>query len=193
MKSTCPICDSLESEDQPQAGTHGYTIVYECGTRIDKAIGYPEYSEFAQKCDEPLKSTNKEILEKILSSKKDKMNIIYTQEPAQIEGKSIFLAGPTPRSNIVKSWRPKAIELFSDLGFAGTIFIPELRSGPSSEFEYDKQIDWEHEALEKADVILFWIPRNLVNMPGFTTNIEFGYWLAKNPKKLIVGSPDGIS
>lgn len=121
------------------------------------------------------------------------MKLIYAQEEIKEENKSIFLAGPTPRSNIVKSWRPKAIELFSDLGFAGTIFIPELRSGPSSEFEYDKQIDWEHTALEKADVILFWIPRNLVNMPGFTTNIELGYWLAKNPKKMIVGSPECAS
>lgn len=40
-------------------------------------------------------------------------------------------------------------------------------------------------ALTNATVILFWIPRKLPDMPGFTTNVEFGYWL--HSKKVIYG------
>lgn len=36
---------------------------------------------------------------------------------------------------------------------------------------------WERIGLTNASVIAFWIPRHLPNMPAFTTNVEFGYWL----------------
>ena len=36
---------------------------------------------------------------------------------------------------------------------------------------------WDREGLIKASVIFFWIPRGLPDMPAFTTNVEFGYWL----------------
>jgi hypothetical protein len=39
-------------------------------------------------------------------------------------------------------------------------------------------------------MILFWIPRELDKMPAFTTNVEFGYWLAKTPSRIIYGRPD---
>ena len=35
---------------------------------------------------------------------------------------------------------------------------------------------------------MFWIPRSLPDMPAFTTNVEFGYWLHSN--KVIYGRPD---
>ena len=47
---------------------------------------------------------------------------------------------------------------------------------------------WEREALTEATVILFWIPRSLPDMPAFTTNVEFGYWLHSG--KVIYGRPD---
>lgn len=33
---------------------------------------------------------------------------------------------------------------------------------------------WETDARASASAILFWIPRDLVSMPGMTTNVEFG-------------------
>jgi hypothetical protein len=36
------------------------------------------------------------------------MNVVYSNHPIQIQKNSIFLAGPTPRSKDVKSWRPDA-------------------------------------------------------------------------------------
>ncbi len=118
------------------------------------------------------------------------MKIIYAQENIiNTEGKVIFLAGPTPRNKEAQSWRPKAIEIFKELDFCGTLLIPEMRNGFPTEFEYAEQINWEHQGLEISDIIMFWIPRELKHMPAFTTNIEFGYWLAKDPNKIVLGFP----
>ena len=58
------------------------------------------------------------------------MKVIYAQEPLKkLYSNSIFLAGPTPRAEDVKSWRPEALKLFQDKQFKGTIFVPEARDG----------------------------------------------------------------
>ena len=119
------------------------------------------------------------------------MKIIYAQQEIGELNGSVFLAGPTPRDPNVESWRPEALELLAKYGYTGTVFVPEMEGGFNKEFAYGDQIEWEHEALEIADVILFWIPRNLKDMPAFTTNIEFGYWLAKDPSKIFIGYPAG--
>ena len=119
------------------------------------------------------------------------MKIIYAQERIEPNsGKLIFLAGPTPRGANALSWRPQAIKLFAKLGFNGTLLVPEMRNGFPAEFEYSAQIDWEQDGLELANKIMFWVPREIEYMPAFTTNIEFGYWLAKDPSKIIMGYPN---
>ena len=47
---------------------------------------------------------------------------------------------------------------------------------------------WERLALTEATIICFWVSRTLPDMAGFTTNVEFGYWLPT--KKVIYGRPD---
>lgn len=115
------------------------------------------------------------------------MQYIYACEdfPEQIE-KSIFLAGPTPRDNTVGSWRAEALKLLEELNYDGAVFIPECRGGIFKN-DYIEQVDWELEGLKRADTILFWIPRNLETLPGFTTNVEFGYWLQSG--KCVLGCP----
>ncbi len=44
---------------------------------------------------------------------------------------------------------------------------------------YDVQVKWETDGLNRSDVIVFWVPRNMANMPGLTTNDEWGYWKAR--------------
>jgi len=119
-------------------------------------------------------------------------NIIYAQQELNFEGKSVFLAGPTPRKMNVMSWRPKALKMLNQSSFNGTILVPEFkdRNNFTKNFAYDKQIAWELEAMKKADKIVFWIDRHLPDMPGFTTNTEFGYWVAKDPEKIILGIPE---
>lgn len=116
------------------------------------------------------------------------MNIIYAKEEISTAKKPVvFLAGPTPRSVNVKSWRPEAIKLFGELGFEGTLLIPEDRNGLI--LDYGNQVEWEEEGLIRADCIMFWIPRNIDTLPGFTTNIEWGTWHKSG--KVILGAPQG--
>lgn len=42
---TCPVCgaDTLPDKDQPEPGTHAYSIVYRCGSRVDAAYNSDEF------------------------------------------------------------------------------------------------------------------------------------------------------
>ena len=115
------------------------------------------------------------------------MIVNFSDEEVKQGEKSIFLAGPTPRSEKIESWRKQALKKLEELGFDGIVNIPEYSSW-ISRGNYNDQVLWERKALENAKVILFWIPRELPDMAGFTTNVEFGYWL--HSKKVIYGRPD---
>lgn len=122
------------------------------------------------------------------------MKILYANQyplPAETqlpppEQSCIFLAGPTPREDGVPSWRPEAIRLLEEAGFEGTVLTPEDAGGGRAH-DYVDQIEWEEQALDCATVIMFWIPRELEKMPGFTTNIEWGEWYQSG--KVVLGAP----
>jgi hypothetical protein len=54
-------------------------------------------------------------------------------------------------------------------------------------FSYLDQVEWEYECLELSDLIVFWVPRDLKKLPGFTTNVEFGRYIASG--KVLYGRP----
>jgi len=110
------------------------------------------------------------------------MNIIFAGDdfPDYVE-KTIFLAGPSPREQSVKDWRNGVVEVLEKKGFNGTLYIPIPRKRFFNDYEkddawtYDDQIEWECQARQRADALLFWIPRSMEGkMPALTTNIEFG-------------------
>ncbi len=112
------------------------------------------------------------------------MDIIQSQEPFPTTvTKSLFLAGPTPRDDS-PSWRVEALAILESLGYDGTVFIPEVRGGFNGKIT--EQIEWEEEALNRCDVIVFWVPRN-DEQPGLTTNIEWGRW--EDSGKVIWAAP----
>lgn len=117
------------------------------------------------------------------------MNVVFAREkaPAASE-RSIFLAGPSPRSRDVKSWRPQALQYLGKKGFQGTVFVPEDRHGNAPD-SYLNQVEWETDALLMSDIIVFWVPRDMDVLPGFTTNVEFGEWV--NSGRVAYGRPDG--
>lgn len=122
------------------------------------------------------------------------MKIIKYEQPIAGDDKGvIFLAGPTVRGNqqhLRPSWREEAVKILGDLGFKGTVIIPEF----TDPFESDKgRADlplWEFSGMCEADVIVFWIPRTR-ELIGLTTNFEIGYWLGVTMEDGIVyGRPD---
>ncbi len=115
------------------------------------------------------------------------MIINYSDQEIVKGEKSIFLAGPTPRGNKKPSWRTEAIAILEKLGFDGIVYVPEYSSW-KPKADYVDQAMWEREGLSAATIIAFWIPRELPDMPAFTTNVEFGYWL--HTGKVTYGRPD---
>ena len=95
---------------------------------------------------------------------------------------SVFLAGPSERDDGVTAWRKDALSLFKKFGFKGNVYVPEPWSRGR-----DVQINWEIYHLNLAKCVMFWIPRDLETLPGFTTNIEFGEWLHSG--KVVLGFP----
>ena len=101
---------------------------------------------------------------------------------------SIFLAGPSYRNSLVTPWRVEATSILRSLGFDGDIYNPE-NTGIDVSSDYEAQVKWEFEHLSNAGVVAFWVPRSKL-LPGFTTNVEFGYWVRRNPVKMFYGRPD---
>lgn len=116
------------------------------------------------------------------------VTLVMAREPIP-HGPSVFLAGPTPgRGSDTPSWRPQAVQELADLWTGGplTVLSPESRGGVRAD-RYEDQVDWETNARAAATVILFWIPRDMVSMPGMTTNVEFGLDVATG--KVVLGCP----
>lgn len=89
---------------------------------------------------------------------------------------SIFVAGPMPRDPNLPSWRPDVIHLLrAGWNQPGTlvVFVPEARDRHRPDPGYISQL-WEERWMAVADVILFWVPRDMKTLPGLNTNLEFG-------------------
>ncbi len=115
------------------------------------------------------------------------MKINYSDEKLMKEKPSIFLAGPIPRDQVTKNWKEEALKILNQLQFSGIVYIPEKKTKVVMEGNKD-EMNWEKEAMENADILVFWIPRSFPDMLGLTTNIEFGIWLKSG--KIIYGRPD---
>jgi 8-oxo-dGTP pyrophosphatase MutT (NUDIX family) len=110
------------------------------------------------------------------------------EEPPEEWDASVFLAGPSPRRSNVPSWRPEALAELDRQWNNGllVVFVPEPADGKRFP-DYENQIDWEERWLDAADVILFWVPRNMATLPGLTTNIEFGRY--ESSGRVVLGAP----
>jgi hypothetical protein len=103
--------------------------------------------------------------------------VVYAgEEPPASWHASMFIAGPMPRDPALPSWRPETLQLLAD-GWRGdgvlVVFVPEPRDRHHPPEGYVSQV-WEERWMAVVDVILFWVPRNMQNLPGLNTNLEFG-------------------
>lgn len=124
------------------------------------------------------------------------MKVVYVDGPqvSLPSDPSIFLAGPTPRRAEERpGWRPDALALIDKFekehggGDELTVFVPERLDG---DFDWESQVDWEWRHLNAATSIMFWVPRSIPHMPGFTTNVEFGRYVSVRCGEVIYGRPD---
>ncbi|MFA5166423.1 MAG: nucleoside 2-deoxyribosyltransferase domain-containing protein [Candidatus Paceibacterota bacterium] len=116
------------------------------------------------------------------------MKVIFAGEPIPKSfSASIFLAGPTKRGKELTTWRVFALRLLEEKKYDGVVFVPEPRVGWDEDQDYQRQVAWEHEALNHSDCVLFWVPRDVESMPGFTTNVEFGFLYQLG--KVVFGAP----
>lgn len=119
-----------------------------------------------------------------------RVDVVYAREDIPSGARAVFLAGPTPRAGAsVESWRPAAIAELATRWKGDqplTVLTPESRGGKRAE-HYDDQVEWETAARRRADAILYWIPRDLRTLPGFTTNVEFG--LDVTSGRAVLGAP----
>jgi 8-oxo-dGTP pyrophosphatase MutT (NUDIX family) len=120
------------------------------------------------------------------------VTVVYAGEtPPREWSASLFLAGPTPRSADVASWRPGVLAEVARQwdGREGlVVFVPEPRDG-SVWPEYDGNRRWELFWGDRVDTVLFWIPRG-PGLPGLTTNDEWGRW--KDSGRVVLGTPPGV-
>ncbi|MEV6350073.1 hypothetical protein [Actinoplanes sp. NPDC051851] len=117
-----------------------------------------------------------------------KVTIVYAnEEPPEAWDGSLFIAGPMPRTTDVPSWRPEAIKVVEE-AWTGpgelVVFVPEPRDGKPLKYDH---YTWEDRWLAIVDVILFWVPRDMQQMPGLTTNVEFGRW--EDSGRVVLGAP----
>jgi hypothetical protein len=88
------------------------------------------------------------------------------------------------------NWRTEALRLIKEScdknSLSVNVFVPLPESG--SVISYDHQIDWEEDFITRADVKLFWIPRDMEILLGLTTNFEFGEFYRDH--NTIYGRPD---
>lgn len=118
----------------------------------------------------------------------------YETSPQAVQespGPKIFLMGPTVRGHQphLTSWRSTAIDEFNEQGFEGTLVVPEFTDRLASDKDrYDIPL-WEFNGLISSDCIMVWLPRTK-ELIGLCTNFEFGYWMAREPNKMIYGRPN---
>lgn len=124
--------------------------------------------------------------------KGEKMNIKFSDQELYLDENSIFLAGPTLRdSSFSKSWRKNACKILEELGFDGTVYIPEFYTeSVFKDGDYIRQTKWEWDCLNIAGAIVFWVPRRMEDMPALTTNIEFGRYMSEKADQIILGYPN---
>lgn len=117
------------------------------------------------------------------------MQVKYYEDDIIENEKSIVLCGPTPRDTNTPSWRPEALKILKKLDYDGIVYVPEYKDGKGYNSSFEKvKYTWERNTYLNSTVILFWVPREIPNMLGLTTNVEFGYWLKSG--KCIYGRPD---
>ena len=118
------------------------------------------------------------------------MQIITAPEPLKIKSKSIFLAGSIEQDKAAR-WQDEVIRELKEYNY--TILNPRRKEWDSSWEQrmdnpnFKEQVNWELDALEKADVILIYFDPKTKSPISL---LELG--LFAKSRKLVVCCPEGF-
>lgn len=109
----------------------------------------------------------------------------------------VFLAGPIQGA---PDWQKEAFNKV-DLGdYVNVVYFNPRRdvvSGKLSDADYSQQVSWETERLRISDVVLFWIPKRIEDIPGReyaqTTKLELLENLGRSKKVILGIEPEAVS
>ena len=105
--------------------------------------------------------------------------------PLQIDLKTIFLAGSIEMDKAV-DWQKKCEELLQD---QYVVFNPRRNEWDSSwsqtieNIHFKEQVNWELDALEKADIVIMYFAENTMSPISL---LEFGLYAQSNKMKVVV-------
>ena len=120
--------------------------------------------------------------------------VLRPGDPLPVAGTSfLFLAGPVDRipghdGEVELGWRRDALNLLERRGYRGIVYLPVAQR--NHEIGRAAAIAWERGALNRSDIVLFWVPRS-PQLPGLLTNMEFGEWHQYG--KCVLGFPPEAS
>ncbi|MDY3562141.1 nucleoside 2-deoxyribosyltransferase domain-containing protein [Gemmata sp. JC673] len=125
--------------------------------------------------------------------------VLFPTAITPIDGPLVFLAGPIQGA---PDWQAEAIRWFTEHAPWLSVASPR-RLDRSQPFDYAAQVDWETHHLRRAarcGVILFWLAREAVPVPGRayaqTSRFELAEWKVRHERdgvRLAVGIEDGFS
>ncbi|MDQ6528829.1 nucleoside 2-deoxyribosyltransferase domain-containing protein [Flavobacterium sp. LHD-85] len=105
--------------------------------------------------------------------------------PLQIDLKTIFLAGSIEMDKAV-DWQKKCEELLQD---QYVVFNPRRNEWDNSwsqtieNIHFKEQVNWELDALEKADIVIMYFAENTMSPISL---LEFGLYAQSNKMKVVV-------
>ena len=178
------IFNSLEEADaylQDNYNGHGTVIGADTGMRLRtcrcmKSASHP--TVYARDEGGYSKTKVKPFDEEVFG--KSKVRVLTPKDELKNVRNGVFLAGPAARGTEPIGWREAFINLFTIFNTECTILNPEISGyGEFNAEQYQKQTEWEVDAMHLATRIIFWIPRTDEH-PALTTNVEFGEWYAEN-------------
>lgn len=100
-------------------------------------------------------------------------------------GKIVFLGGRVRG----RDWRTELLHGFTD--HKVTFITPVRTTFPDPESqpeEHTAVVRWERDALDRADVVVFWLGEGLANQ---ASRVEIGYALGRG-KHVLIGAEDGF-
>ena len=119
------------------------------------------------------------------------MQLITAPESLNILHTSVFLAGSIEQ-DVAEKWQDRVIEALANQNI--TILNPRRREWDASwvqsieNIQFKEQVNWELEALEKADIVVVYFDKNTKSP---ITLMELGLY-ANSEKELLVCCPSGF-